>query len=275
METWLEPLCESRLSIDPTPEALKFCQIKLDYHNRQYWKALRSLGGWLYSVGSNTTITIKCPSNNNLVEITGAGIMQLLPGCSAKTRKITLPAISSTGGVTEVIYESNAELNLRVLSPAIVKLTMDERVQNSLETRSVSLEEAQKFLENSKTLGELERQFNEFSIQTKNQRDQEELYKGIYIGAFIIIVLLVVTTYVVRKIINCKKERTPKIEIVTPGARPRRFLYNKNKPELSSSPLEEIDVSNEEIETTEVDYTTVEMSRRSPPEIPAQTLQPL
>lgn len=106
--------------LQPLITTLKTCSVKLEYNDEPFLQRLKTIRELLYSVNTETSVNIKCLSKyHSKINILEISLLQLAPGCTARAPTVTLPALQTRKGISELIYESNVELNLKKLAPIL------------------------------------------------------------------------------------------------------------------------------------------------------------
>ena len=114
--------CESSLLNNPTVESFRLCEVQVSYKKRPYFKLLKTLSVWMYSILMITTARVTCPSRKSLtMQLRGVGIVQMAPGCYLRTSGLSLPSSGSKGQTSVVTDELHLHLNLSELSPALLQ----------------------------------------------------------------------------------------------------------------------------------------------------------
>lgn len=207
-----KPSCEIQLLLNPTVEAMRKCNIQLEYGKTYQWTKLDSIGGWLYSVKDPTNLNVRCPpSAGSQLKINGMGLLQLAPGCYAKNSDVTITSIPKAEGTTEIIYEAELGIDLDVLSPAIAEAKIS-RLKN---TKEIVAEEKE-FFKNSQTLDDLEQQLNEFSLRRLEKSQHQYWMKGTYLGIGIVL-LTIVAYFLFRRYTTVHAKRVLIGEVPTPS----------------------------------------------------------
>ncbi|XP_051176159.1 uncharacterized protein LOC127291222 [Leptopilina boulardi] len=179
------PICEVSLLTNPTDKVLRTCDIRITSSLESFWKPLRTLAAWLYSVAKPEVLLIICHSAYPIkINITGTGIIRLAPGCSAKTKDIIIPATATQVGQTEILYEPELHLDLKRISSVFSTyshLTTTMEIQENVRTKL----KTPNFDTNSKTLEQLEQELENFAMQRKWRTHHSILIYGSYSGLVI------------------------------------------------------------------------------------------
>ncbi|XP_043469391.1 uncharacterized protein LOC122503050 [Leptopilina heterotoma] len=196
------PGCEPLLLDQPSIEAMRSCTIKITTAPESYWQPLRTLSAWLYSFARPEVITIYCHSMTPVkVNLTGVGMMKLAPGCSVKTKDVTIPATSEQKGQTSLIFETELHLDVMKVSPLLathadLAITLEDR---HVEVKSLG-SKMSSFEANSKTLYELEEELEDLAVQKQFKNKHTTLVYGAYGGSMLIIICIIL--YLCRKPIS-------------------------------------------------------------------------
>ncbi|XP_024947847.1 uncharacterized protein LOC112495458 [Cephus cinctus] len=118
-----QPTCESSLLTAPTQEALSSCDIRLTSTLDPVWIYLNVLKGWLYSTAVSEPLKLICDGNlTETIPLGGAGILQVRPGCSARTTYISLTGIEIIKDAEQYFYTPSVSLEVSNLIPEIREL---------------------------------------------------------------------------------------------------------------------------------------------------------
>ncbi|CAB0031388.1 unnamed protein product [Trichogramma brassicae] len=122
-ESYLSSECEITLLLNPTQNALKQCNLMFNLEPSTQWYYLSHNSSWLYSIMNQETLEIMCPNEQDTsIKLKGVGILNITPGCQARTREFILQVEEIRKSSRTYIYNPELHLNVTQLYPEMIKI---------------------------------------------------------------------------------------------------------------------------------------------------------
>ncbi|XP_043285710.1 uncharacterized protein Iris [Venturia canescens] len=113
-------VCELRMLLSPSRDALHMCDIRLHNSPLEYWSYLPTHGGWLFSITNTIKLRIAClhgPTQE--IPMSGMGVLQLETNCVGTTPTTTLSGLRTYTSKNIYYYEPGITLNISSVAPTL------------------------------------------------------------------------------------------------------------------------------------------------------------
>ena len=179
--------CEYLLLNQPSTNNLKKCNVHFLPKVSPYWIYLDSINGWLYSVAPNTTLQVLCPGEQHILStISGVGLLQLRPKCSARHDRVMFAGIQTLGYSTEFVYLPNVHLDIKLLDNDFFSKLI--KINDSLLYPLLVGKTTPNQLDSGLTLKSVQDKYEDFISETSDKTFQSSMIYGA-VGSNIVIIL--------------------------------------------------------------------------------------
>lgn len=196
-ETTAHLNCELILLTDGGQESYRDCEIKIIKKQTPYWKQLDSMSGWLFSVPQPERVQILCDNETAIAtEVNGTGILNLRPGCIAKTYYATFTGTQTLENTVKEVYIAETHLDVNQLIPNLTnyKPLVDPRNHDFAAT--IATQSTKGTLQFDTSLREIEEKLLTAAIQEEDQQKQTAYTTTTIYGEIILAIILL--TYMLR-----------------------------------------------------------------------------